>query len=160
MSSIKTNLRSTWRYINPQTTAISSKSWLFSWWNQANFASVNYKLHNPHWKYSAHTSGYHPKQICLLITNFEEILRDDDSCLIWSCCSWRFRAVGRSENPGVPVLFGGNNLLLLAEIGLIGLPKSGGAMAPPAPPGTTGLILFCCCQRDPCEFPPQDISWW
>ena len=38
------------------------------------------------------------------------------------------RAVGRSENPGVPVLFGGHNL-----------PKTGGAMAPPAPPRTTSL---------------------
>ena len=44
------------------------------------------------------------------------------------------RAVGRSENPGVPVLFGGNNLPPLVEIGLTDLPKSGGA-----PPGTTGL---------------------
>ena len=49
------------------------------------------------------------------------------------------RAVGRSENPGVPVLFGGHNLPPLVEIGLTDLPKSGGAMAPPAPPGTTGL---------------------
>ena len=51
------------------------------------------------------------------------------------CC----RAVGRSENPGVPVLFGGQNLPPLVEIGLIDLPKTGGAMAPPAPPGTTPL---------------------
>ena len=49
------------------------------------------------------------------------------------------RAVGRSENPGVPVLFGGHNLPPLVEIGLTDLPKSGGAMAPPAPPGTTPL---------------------
>ena len=95
---------------------------------------MNYKLHNPHWKYSAHTSGYHPKQICLLITNFEEILRDDDSCLIWSCCSWRFRAVGWSENLGVPVLFGGLNLLPLVEIGLTDLPKFG--TYPPNTPST------------------------
>jgi hypothetical protein len=27
----------------------------------------------------------------------------------------------------------------LVEIGLTDLPKNGGAMAPPAPPGTTGL---------------------
>ena len=50
------------------------------------------------------------------------------------------RAVGRSENPGVPVLFGGHNLPPLVEIGLTDLPKSGGAMAPLAPPGTTGLL--------------------
>ena len=50
------------------------------------------------------------------------------------------RAVGRSENPGVPILFGGHTLPpALFEIGLTDLPKSGGAMAPPAPPGTTGL---------------------
>ena len=49
------------------------------------------------------------------------------------------RAVGRSENSGGPVLFGGHNLPPLVEIGLTDLPKSGGAMAPPAPPGTTGL---------------------
>ena len=47
-----------------------------------------------------------------------------------------FRAVGRSENPGVPVV-----MLLLVEIGLTDLPKSGGTMAPPAPPGTTGLVF-------------------
>ena len=50
------------------------------------------------------------------------------------------RAVGRSENPGVPVLFGDHNLPPLVEIGLTDLPKSGGAMATPEPPGTTGLI--------------------
>ena len=49
-------------------------------------------------------------------------------------------AVGRFENSGVPVLFGGHNLPPpLVEIGLTNLPKSGGAMAPPAPSGTTPL---------------------
>ena len=38
------------------------------------------------------------------------------------------KAVGRSENPGVPLLFGGPNL-----------PKSVRGMPPPAPPGTTLL---------------------
>ena len=38
-----------------------------------------------------------------------------------------FRAVGKSENPEVPVLFGGHNLPTLVEIGLTDLPKSGGA---------------------------------
>ena len=37
------------------------------------------------------------------------------------------RAVGRSENPGVPVLFGGHNLSPLVEIGLTDLTKSWGA---------------------------------
>ena len=54
--------------------------------------------------------------------------------------SYLFRAVGSSESPGVPVLFGGHNLPPLVEIGLTDLPKFGGAMAPPAPPGTTGLM--------------------
>ena len=44
------------------------------------------------------------------------------------------RAIGRSENPGVPVLLGGHNLPPFVEIGLTDLPKSGGAS-----PGTTGL---------------------
>jgi hypothetical protein len=51
-----------------------------------------------------------------------------------------YRAVGRSENPGVPVLFGGYNLLHVVEIGLTDLPKSGGAMA--APLGTTPLNMM------------------
>ena len=55
------------------------------------------------------------------------------------------RAVGRYENPGVLVLFGGHNLPPLLEIGLTDLPKSGGAMAPPVPPGTTGLMLHTLC---------------
>ena len=49
------------------------------------------------------------------------------------------RAVGRSENLGVPVVMWGHNLPPLVEIGLTDVPKSGGAMASPAPPGTTGL---------------------
>ena len=35
-----------------------------------------------------------------------------------------FRAVGKSENPEVPVLFGGHNLPPLVEIVLSDLPKS------------------------------------
>ena len=50
-----------------------------------------------------------------------------------------YRTVGKSGNPGVPVLFGGHNLPPLVEIGLTDLPKSGGAMALPASPGTTPL---------------------
>jgi hypothetical protein len=42
----------------------------------------------------------------------------------------------------VPVLFSGNKLPPLVEIGLTDLPKFGGAMAPPAPPGTTGLDYY------------------
>ena len=44
-----------------------------------------------------------------------------------------------SEDSGVPVVMWGHNLPSLLEIGLTDVPKSGGAMAPPAPPGTTGL---------------------
>ena len=40
--------------------------------------------------------------------------------------SFRYRAVGRSENPGVPVLFDGHNLSPLVEIGLTDLPRSWG----------------------------------
>ena len=43
------------------------------------------------------------------------------------------------ENLGVPILFGRHILTPLVEIGLTDLPKFGGAMASPAPPGTTGL---------------------
>ena len=42
----------------------------------------------------------------------------------------------------------GHNLPLLVEIGLTDLPKSGGTMAPPAPPGTTPL-------KDPTNFISQ-----
>ena len=45
------------------------------------------------------------------------------------------RPVKRSENPGVPVLFGGLYLPSLAEIKLTDLPKSGGAREPPGTPG-------------------------
>ena len=41
---------------------------------------------------------------------------------------WYSRAVGESENLGVPVLFGGHNLPPLVKIGLTDLP------------GTTGLL--------------------
>ena len=41
------------------------------------------------------------------------------------------RAVGRSEIPGVPVLFGGHNLPPFVEIRLTDLPKSGGARTTP-----------------------------
>ena len=47
----------------------------------------------------------------------------------------RSRAVGGSENP-VPVLFEGHNPPSMVEIGLTDVPKSGGAMAPPEPPGS------------------------
>ena len=49
------------------------------------------------------------------------------------------RAVGKSKNLGVPVLYGRHNLPPLVEIGLIDLPKSGGVMSSPSPSGTTGL---------------------
>ena len=40
---------------------------------------------------------------------------------------YKHRAVGRSENPGVPALFGGHNLPpTLIETGLTNLQKSGG----------------------------------
>ena len=42
---------------------------------------------------------------------------------------------------GVPVVIGGDNLPSPIGIGLTDRPKIGGAMAPPAPPGTTGLCM-------------------
>ena len=51
------------------------------------------------------------------------------------------RVVGRSENPGVPVLFDEHSLPPLVEIGLTDLPKYGVAMTPQAPQGTTGLLV-------------------
>ena len=41
----------------------------------------------------------------------------------------------------MPVLSGEHNLSPLVEIGLTDLPKSGDAIAPPAPPGTRGLHI-------------------
>ena len=43
------------------------------------------------------------------------------------------RAVTRSENLGGHVVFGGDNVLPLFEIGLTDLSKSGGACAPQPP---------------------------
>ena len=56
----------------------------------------------------------------------------ENLCLI---LTMNFRAVRRSENPGVPLFL----LVIicpppLVDIGLTDLPKSGGAMAFPAPP--------------------------
>ena len=48
----------------------------------------------------------HASDGCPLLTSVNELL---------------LRAVGRSENPGVPVSFGGNNLPPLVEIGLTDL---------------------------------------
>ena len=57
------------------------------------------------------------------------------------------RAVGRSENSGVPVLFRRHNLPPLVEIGLTDWPKIGGAMAPLEPPGNDrpdkGFLQIC-----------------
>ena len=64
-------------------------------------------------------------------------------------CYVSCRAVGRSENPGVPVLFGGNNLSPLVEIGLTDLPKSrrvggGGGYGTPAPPKRQDEMVVIC----------------
>ena len=57
------------------------------------------------------------------------------------------RAVGRSENPWVPVVIRWALSVSPVEIGLTDLPKSGGAMAPLAPPGTTGLLSIAHLQK-------------
>ena len=65
---------------------------------------------------------------------FAWIICNYESTYFWKwVCFSILRAVGRSENPGVPVLFGRHNLPPLVEIGLTDQPKSGGAMAPTAP---------------------------
>ena len=77
------------------------------------------------------------------------------------------RAVGRSENPGVPVLIWCANLPLLAEIGFIAFPKSWGTMVPLVPPGTTGLLLAPISESDlpptlldRCNLPATQRSHW
>ena len=52
------------------------------------------------------------------------------------------RAVRRSENPNVPVVIRWVLSVPLVEIGLTDVPKSGGAMAPPVPAGTTPLYTL------------------
>ena len=52
------------------------------------------------------------------------------------------RALGKAENLGVPVLFGGHNLSPLVEIGLYDLPKSGGAMACPTEKLIWGWLVY------------------
>ena len=59
------------------------------------------------------------------------------------------RAVGRSENPWVPVLFGGYNLPRLVDIGLTDLQKSG-----LAPQGTTPLWLDTSDEPEPSWLEP------
>ena len=52
------------------------------------------------------------------------------------------RAVARSENPGGLVVLGGDNVSPRVEIGLTDLPKTGGALATPAPPLATVLMYL------------------
>ena len=84
-----------------------------------------------------HTVGFKHKHILDLMRIKSSIQRFDFNVLPYLL----IRAVGRSENPGVPVLFGGHNLSPLVEVGLTDLPKSGGAMVAPEPPGITGLLI-------------------
>ena len=51
-----------------------------------------------------------------------------------------YRAVARSENLGGLVVLGVDNVSPLVEIGLTDLPKTRGAIAPPAPPLVTALL--------------------
>ena len=69
------------------------------------------------------------KNGCLFLNLYDCILKGPE-----------YRAVGRSEYQELPLSFGGrHNLPLMVEIGSTDLSKSGGAMAPLAPPETTGL---------------------
>ena len=64
-----------------------------------------------------------------------------------------YRAVARSENPGGPVVMGGDNVSPLVEIGLSDLPNTGRVKAPPPQPPclrqpcmqklSNGLLPFC-----------------
>ena len=91
--------------------------------------------------------GPHPRKIKYLVIPkgdllFPNLIFETISLAVLKAILFQFwsywvsnRAVGRSENPGMPVSFGGHNLPLLVEIGLTDLPKSGGAMAPRHPRG-------------------------
>ena len=57
------------------------------------------------------------------------------------------RDIGRAENPGCQYCLVGI-ICPLVEIGLTDVPKSGVAMAPPAPTGTTGLHHQTCSNED------------
>jgi hypothetical protein len=56
--------------------------------------------------------------------------------------SYILRAVGRSENPGVPVVFGGYNLPPLVEIGLTDLPKFRGGTPGTPRDNRPGLLTW------------------
>ena len=51
------------------------------------------------------------------------------------------RGVSGFLRVGGQVVMGGNNVSPLVEIGLTDLPKSGGAIATPAPPSLTPLLF-------------------
>ena len=51
------------------------------------------------------------------------------------------RAIGGYEKSGVQTVMRGHNRSPLVEVGLTDLLKSGGTLASPAPPGTTGLAM-------------------
>ena len=88
--------------------------------------------------------------MCTHVSIIKREKRKEKGARRFKAAHQQYRAVGRSENLRIPVLFGGHNLPPLVEIGLTDLPKSGGAMVPPAPPGTTGLpfaLLFNPCFR-------------
>ena len=70
-----------------------------------------------------HTVGFKQKDILDLMRIKSSIQRFDFNVLPYLL----IRAVGRSENPVVPLLFGGHNLSPLVEIGLTDLSKFGGA---------------------------------
>ena len=101
------------------------------------FSAFPLKIHYLTSTYSA-LQGYHTHFACLRRIHFYLHLdlkqTSETTSKIWSTSrkyllsySLTFRAVVRSENPGVPVLFDGHNLPPpLVEIGLTDLSKSGG----------------------------------
>ena len=64
------------------------------------------------------------------------ILTSTYNTYVWRVHLFHHRAIGRSENPGVPVLFCGHNLPPLVEIGLTDLPKVPGDDTPVSPQPT------------------------
>ena len=62
--------------------------------------------------------------------------------IIFSLYQSYHRAVGRSENSGVPVLFGRHNLPSPVGIGLTDLPNIGGALAPPVPASLKYIVTM------------------
>ena len=63
--------------------------------------------------------------MCTHVSIIKREKRKEKGARRFKAAHQQYRAVGRSENLRIPVLFGGHNLPPLVEIGLTDLPKSG-----------------------------------